>query len=296
MSRERSPVRGWHAGYVATNGIRLHYVGAGAGPLVLLCHGFPEFWYSWRAQAAALAATFQVVALDLRGYGGSDKPTAGYDLGTLTADLAGVVRAMGHDQAVIVGHDLGGMLAWQFALDYPQMTRGVVSLNTPYVPRPPVPYTRLARISEHSHYLLAFQRPGVAEAMIADDVPGFVMRVFLGLARNRSAFPRRVLARYEALLAPRGALAPMLACYRALDESWAASAAVAARRIEVPALMLVADGDPLFPAAASERMGRDVPRLRRHVVRDCGHWTQQERPGEVTACLRRFLRAVATDA
>jgi pimeloyl-ACP methyl ester carboxylesterase len=282
----------WHSGYAATNGIRLHYVSAGTGPLVVLCHGFPEFWYSWRAQIAALAGEWRMVAVDLRGYHRSDKPACGYDVKTLTADLAGFIRALGSQDAVIVGHDWGGVLAWQFALDYPELTRAVASLNTPYRPRPPVPYTRLLRLSPTAQYILTFQEPGAAEALIEADLVGFIARTFLGLARNAAAFPPAVLARYVRALAPRGALAPPLAYYRSLDRSWELTAGDERRRIEAPALMIAADADPILPAALSATIEHLIPDVRRHVVRDCGHWTQQERPAAVSACLRRFLREV----
>lgn len=281
----------WRTGYALANGIRLHYVTAGAGPLVVLCHGFPEFWYSWRAQVAALATEWRVVAPDLRGYHRSDKPASGYDVKTLTADVAGLVRAFGAEKAVIVGHDMGGLLAWQFALDYPELTRGVASLNTPYRPRPPVPYSRLFARHQTSRYILALQEPG-AEAVIQADVPAFVSSVFLGLACNRAAFPRRVLCRYARALAPDGAVAPLLAYYRSFDRNWELTAGDEGRRIGAPVLMIAADADPLFPAAQSATIHRWIPHVRRHVVRACGHWTQHERPAEVTACLRRFLREI----
>lgn len=285
----------WQAGYALTNGIRLHYVSAGRGPLVLLCHGFPEFWYSWRRQLAALADRWRVVAVDLRGYHLSDKPADGYDVKTLTADLAGLVGALGATDAVVVGHDLGGTLAWQFAIDYPHLARGVVSLATPFLPRPPVPYSRFLRLSPLTQYIVALQQPG-AEAVIEADVPGFVRTVFRTLARNVDAFPAGVLRRYAAALAPRGAIGPALAYYRSLDRSWERTAGDASRRIEVPALMLAADGDAIFPAALSATIREHVPGVRRRVVRACGHWLQQERPAVVNACLRRFLDEVAPAA
>jgi pimeloyl-ACP methyl ester carboxylesterase len=278
----------WYAAHARTNGIRLHYVSAGEGPLVLLCHGFPECWYSWRHQLAGLSDRWRVVAVDLRGYNLSDKPAAGYDVKTLTADLAGMVDALGASEAVIVGHDVGGILAWQFALDYPALTRAVVSLNTPFLPRPAVPYTRFLRLNPLTSYIVALQQQN-AEAVIAADVFGFVERVFLTLARNPAAFPLPVLRRYAAALAMPGAVAAALGYYRSLDRSWELTAGDERRRIAAPALMLAADGDAIFPLASSAVIHERVPHAVRRVVPACGHWTQQERPELVNRLLRRFL-------
>ncbi len=283
----------WCAGYVVTNGIRLHYVSAGEGPLVLLCHGFPEFWYSWRHQLAALSDRWRVVAVDLRGYHLSDKPTDGYDVKTLTADLAGAVVALGAAEAVVVGHDVGGMLAWQFALDYPELTRAVVSLNTPFLPRPAIPYSRFFRLSRSTQYIVALQQHG-AEAVIEADVPGFVEGAFRTLACNPAAFPLPVLRRYAAVLAPRGAAGAALGFYRSLDRSWELTAGDECRRIEAPALMLAPDGDAIFPAELSATIRHRVPHAIRRVVPACGHWTQQERPRLVNRWLRQFLSEVAS--
>ena len=124
---------GWEEGYVETNGIRLHYVAAGSGPLAILLHGFPEFWYSWRATIGPLSQIRRVVALDMRGYNHSDKPREGYDLATLCADVRGVIEALGARQADIIGHDWGGVIAWVFAMREPEYTRRLAVLNAPHL-------------------------------------------------------------------------------------------------------------------------------------------------------------------
>jgi len=120
---------------VETNGVRLHCAVGGSGPLVIFLHGFPEFWYSWRHQLAALEPHFQVVAPDLRGYNESDKPAGvqAYDLPVLVADVAGLIAAFGAREAVIVGHDWGGGIAWQFAMDRPDLTKKLVVMNCPHL-------------------------------------------------------------------------------------------------------------------------------------------------------------------
>src|SRR5262249_24563480 len=113
----------WKHCEILTNNLRMHYVTQGTGPLVVLLHGFPEFWYSWRFQIPALAEQgYRVVAPDLRGYNQTEKPDSGYDIPTLLRDIAGLIEGLGEESAIIVGHDWGGVLAWHFAIDYPQMT------------------------------------------------------------------------------------------------------------------------------------------------------------------------------
>ena len=117
------------------NGIRLHWVEQGSGPLVLLLHGFPEFWYSWRRQIAALAERFHVVAPDLRGYNLSEKPPSGYDIETLTEDVSGLIQLFGEERAAVVGHDWGGGFRWPSALRYPKPSTTRLWSTAPIRPR-----------------------------------------------------------------------------------------------------------------------------------------------------------------
>ena len=121
-------------GFADSDGVKIHYVTAGKGPLVVLIHGFPDFWYSWRHQMEALSQNYQVVAIDQRGYNQSDKPKGveQYDMRLLVADVAAVIRHIGRERATIVGHDWGGVVAWQFAMNLPQMTENLIILNLPH--------------------------------------------------------------------------------------------------------------------------------------------------------------------
>src|SRR6266851_3269837 len=122
-------------GYAASDaGVKIHYATLGQGPLVVMIHGFPDFWYSWRHQMAGLADRFQVVAIDQRGYNLSDKPKGveSYDMRLLVGDVAAVIRHLGRDKATIVGHDWGGAVAWQFAINLPQLTENLIILNLPH--------------------------------------------------------------------------------------------------------------------------------------------------------------------
>jgi pimeloyl-ACP methyl ester carboxylesterase len=176
--------------FVETNGVRLHCAVDGSGPLVILLHGFPECWYSWRHQIAALAPRFRVVAPDLRGYNESDKPAgvAAYAMSELVADVAGLVEAFGERQAVIVGHDWGGAIAWTFAMERPEATRRLVVMNCPH----PAIFSQHLRANTRqlarSWYMFFFQIPGLPETLLG-----------LGGARAVGDGIRRSLVRQDAL-------------------------------------------------------------------------------------------------
>src|SRR3984957_2661638 len=169
---------------IKTNGISLNVVEQGEGPLVLLCHGFPESWYSWRHQLDALAAAgFHAVAPDLRGYGKSDQPEAidHYTIFHLVGDMVGVLDALAAPTAVIVGHDVGANVAWQAALLRPDRFRAVIGLSVPFRPRGKVPPTSIMpRTAEAQFYQLYFQEPGVAEAEFEQDPRASVRNMLYG--------------------------------------------------------------------------------------------------------------------
>jgi pimeloyl-ACP methyl ester carboxylesterase len=284
--------------YVTTNGIRLFCLEAGppAGPLVLLLHGFPELAYSWRYQVAALgAAGFHVVAPDLPGYGRSDKPDVTYDCDWIDATLMGVVDAYGADRVVIAGHDWGGILVWTMARQYPDRIAGVIGVNTPDLPRSPVPPVALLRqiFVDTPIYIIQFQERGIAEWVLgtwgrgSDD---FVEMIFGATTQNADAFPPDVLDVYKDAFRPQGALTPPIEYYRNMDRNWELTAAIADRKIEVPCLMISAADDPVLTPAMTAGMEERVPNLDRVVIEQCGHWTQQERPAETSAAMLAYLQ------
>lgn len=154
-------------GYADSNGVKIHYASLGSGPLVVMVHGFPDFWYTWRDQMEALSDKFQCVAIDQRGYNLSDKPKGveNYDVRLLVGDVAAVIRSLGQEKAILVGHDWGGLVAWQFALNIPQMTDRLIILNLPH----PRGLTReLAHNPEqqkNSQYARNFQQPDAASKL-----------------------------------------------------------------------------------------------------------------------------------
>ncbi len=307
---------------VNTNGIRIHVVEAGEGYPIVMCHGFPELWYSWRHQMRALAeAGFRAIAPDQRGYGETDapEPIEAYTQQQLVADIVGMLDALAIRQCVIIGHDWGGAVAWNAALMAPERVERVVGVNTPFVPRMPVKPTELMKAMAQGqfHYVLYFQQPGVAEAELERDVRrslrGFYQAAedLLG-AIDQSAPPRvfgpagggildrlpdrphgkfmsdddfEVFARAFERTGFRGGLN----WYRCFDRSWEESAQVE-QQVKQPALMITAEFDPVLRPSLCAGMEAFVPNLRKIVlVKGAGHWTQQEKPAEVNAALLEFL-------
>jgi pimeloyl-ACP methyl ester carboxylesterase len=315
--------------FIETNGIRMHVVEKGAGPLVLLCHGFPESWYSWRHQIHALAAAgFHVVAPDMRGYGQTEAPEAidQHSMLHLVGDMVGALDALGVGTAVIAGHDWGGPVAWNAALLRPDRFRAVVALRTPYRPRGKVrPTSVMPRTDDAVFYQLHFQTPGVAEAELQEDVRASIRGIVLENAGEAAAgsgdfamVPRAggMRARIRA-----SSLAPLpgwlteadigfyvgefaksgfrggLNWYRNIDRNWEMLAPFAGAKVSVPALYVAGERDLVlrFPGAKEmvANMAALVPQLRETIIlAGCGHWTQRERPEAVSAAMIGFLRGL----
>jgi pimeloyl-ACP methyl ester carboxylesterase len=187
--------------FVETNGIRMHVVEQGEGPLVLLCHGWPESWYSWRHQIRDLAAAgYRVVAPDQRGYGQTDAPQAveQYTILHLVGDMVGLLDALGAPTAVIAGHDWGAPVAWNCALMRPDRFPAVIGMSVPYSPRGPIsPIQGLKLLAgENFFYILYFQEPGVAEAELEADVRAALRRIYYS-ASGRTAQNGEVLGRHD---------------------------------------------------------------------------------------------------
>src|SRR5215470_18072052 len=207
----------WRHGSAYVNGVRLHYVTQGEGKLVVLLHGFPEFWYSWRHQIPVLAQHFKVVAPDMRGYNDSDKPAgvASYRLDLLRADVMDLVRAFGEDKAIIVGHDWGGGVAWTFAADYPQATERLIVLNCPHPGALQKHLRSNFRQLRRSWYMFFFQIPRVPEWGIRLNLHRFVERAFRGMAIRKEMFSDEDLRQYAEALKRPGALTAAINYYRA---------------------------------------------------------------------------------
>jgi epoxide hydrolase A/B len=280
-------------GYALTNGIRMFYVSEGDGPLVLMCHGFPESWYSWRHQLAPIAgAGWRAVAVDMPGYGRSDKPDVTYDVVWLSECLAGFIDALGYEKAVLVGHDWGGLIVWPFARLHPDKTAGVVGINTPDFPHWPMPPTELLRQvgGNRDQYILEFQKRDEPEAAAEADLDHFLRVFFLGpVTVRKEVFTDDVIETYARDFRPHGALTPPLDYYRNMDRNWELTAHLAEVKIEVPCLMITAEGDPVLHPGLAVGMDERVPNLTTVMVADCGHYTQQEQPERTTEHILEFL-------
>ena len=283
-------------GYVVANGIRVFYVSAGDGPLVLLCHGFPETHFSWRHQLEPIArAGFRAVAIDMPGYGRSDKPDVTYDVTWLTACLAGVIPGLSHERAVMVGHDWGAMLVWSFARLHPERTAGVIGMNVPDLPRFDVPPIELFKMlgSKSVQYMIDFQERGTAEESIESDLDTFLEKTFKGFGTvHKEVFTDEVMEHYRAALRPKGAITPLLEYYRNMDRNWELMEPYDDIKIEVPSMMIGAAGDKILPPEMADGMETRVVNLTKVVVEDCGHWTQQEQPEVATRHILDHLEEV----
>ena len=283
--------------FVDADGTRLRVVTQGAGPTVVLLHGWPEFWWSWRYQMPALAeAGFRAVAFDLPGFGESDKPDRAYDEAWVNATLAAGIRSLvGPDErCIIVGHDWGGLLVWPFARRYPDLLAGVVGVNTPDLPRGTMPPLEVMDkvFTRHPNYIMQFQDDGPADWILSRDVAAWLEFMYQGPAtRQTEVGTDEVLGRYIEVFDRPGAITPTLSYYRNMDTNWRAAADLP-ERIDLPALMVCAEHDPVLTPAMSEGMEDRVPDLERVIISDCGHWTQQEQPEATNAALIDFCRRV----
>ena len=301
---------------------RMQVATQGSGPLVLLCHGFPELWCSWREQMAALAAAgWRAVAPDMRGYGGSDAPTdpAQYTLLHHVGDLVALVQALGETRAVVVGHDWGAPAAWSAALARPDMFRAVVGMSVPYTPPGPVDLlSALRAMGIDRFYMQYFQTPGVAEAELQADVAATLRRItyslsgdgaggvagvlapgtgFLHNTQNPAQMPVWVnqadLAHATAEFTRTGFLGG-LNWYRSLRHSWEVMAPWRGLPIQQPSMFIGGDRDDVlkFPTsvASIKRFDKTLPGLRgNHILPGAGHWVQRERTVEVNRLLLEFL-------
>ncbi|MCX4445012.1 alpha/beta fold hydrolase [Streptomyces sp. NBC_01789] len=304
---------------------RLHVVEQGSGPLVLLVHGFPESWYSWRHQLPALAAAgYRAAAIDVRGYGRSSKPTAldAYRMLDLVEDNVAVVHALGEESAVVVGHDWGSNIASASALLHPEVFRAVGLLSVPYAtPGGPRPTDIFGRIGgpEQEFYVSYFQEPGRAEAEIEPDVRGWLAGLYAALSADTMpaegepdphfvARGGRLCDRFPAGPLPswlseedldvfagefeRTGLAGALNRYRNMDRDWEDLAPHRGAPIEQPSLFIggTRDASTTWMSDAIDAYPTTLPRLSAsHLLEDCGHWVQQERPDEVNSLLTDWL-------
>jgi pimeloyl-ACP methyl ester carboxylesterase len=283
----------WNHLFVPTNRIRLHCVTQGEGDLVVLLHGFPEFWYSWRYQIPALARHFKVVVPDLRGYNDSDKPNSGYDLDTLSSDIKGLIRHLGYQKAHVIGHDWGGSIAWHIAHRFPDYIHKLAVLNAPH---PQQFMQELVSNADHlrrSWYVLAFQIPGLPETLIRLNLKDFVKNLFQGQSIRKGAFSTKDTEIYQAALEKPGVLSAALEHYRHFLSmpSWMRHWGRSLTPVNVPTLVLWGEDDSFLSHTLLDGLEKWVSAsllLKR--IPQCGHWIQQEVPQTVNRELLQFLK------
>jgi pimeloyl-ACP methyl ester carboxylesterase len=321
------PAGPWSSKFADIRGLRMHYVEQGSGPLVLLCHGFPELWYSWRHQIPALAeAGYRVIAPDLRGYGATGGSTAlsDYSIRSLVTDLTALLDALGEKTSVLVGHDFGAVLTWNAMLLAPDRFKAMAALSVPYNQRRdtrPIEGIRRA-VGGNFNYILYFQEPGVAEQELEPELARFLKAFYHhasadgAVERGRRAprsswsklmdtlvsppadirwLPDDVFRYYVDNFQASGLTGP-LNWYRNLDNNWEQTGAFLGANISHPALFIAGADDPVLRStqANDAAMSSTVPGLRRRVILPgCGHWVQQECPAEVNKELLAFLAQVA---
>jgi epoxide hydrolase A/B len=313
-------------------GLSLHVAEAGEGPLVLLCHGFPECWYSWRHQLGALAAAgYRAVAPDMRGYGRTDAPSRieDYTVFHLLGDLTGLLDQLGEKQAVLVGHDWGSIVAWTGALVRPDRFRAVVGMSVPFLPRLPVKPTDMMRAmaGDRFLYVLYFQEPGVAEAELDPRARELMRKVLYSLSGSlpegralRLDLPKTA-GFLDGLLEPeklpdwlseadldfyatefeRTGFRGGLNWYRNFDRNWELLAPFADARIRVPALFIGGLLDPVVTGPERKVESPAVSMLPsfcedlrgKVLIEGAGHWNQQEKPEETNAALLAFLAGLS---
>ena len=313
--------------YIESNGIKMRLAETGSGPLVIFVHGWPESWYSWRHQLPAMAAAgYRAVAPDMRGYGKTEKPQAveDYDIHHLTADLVGIVDALGEKNAILVGHDWGAIVAWHAMLLHPDRFSALVAMSVPYSGRGPQSLVQSLKSSlgENFFYILYFQEPGIAEKEFDADPRAILSRLYLSPDSPREApqvtDPKRAAGGWIPRLGAPKSLPSWLTqadldyyvaefteagfrgginYYRNFHRNWETTPQLSGEKISAPVLFLAGDKDVVIRGATAEgltaSMRNAVPGL--HAVKllpNTGHWVQQERPAEVNVEIIEFLKGI----
>ena len=323
-----TPVAGVSLRYIESNGIRMRIAEAGDGPVVLLAHGFPESWYSWRHQLTALAAAgFHAVAPDMRGYGHTDAPAEveAYNINELAADMVGILDALGADHAHMVGHDWGSPVASHTVVSYPQRFKSLALMSVPYRPRSPIsPMQAMQqRFGDNFFYILYHNEPGgVAEAEYDNGARDFLSRIYLSPDSPRQApdvtNPKRAAGGWiprlgEPLQLPdwleqadldyyvsefqRAGFRGGVNYYRNIERNWELTAHLANPVISVPVLFLAGTHDMVIAGASAEQIRAGMAPVVSNLtnvtlIPDIGHWVQQEAPTETNEALISFLKDI----
>lgn len=286
--------------YASVNGIRLHYAESGSGDLVILLHGFPEFWYSWCHQLTVLGKSHHVVAPDMRGYNLSDKPSRveDYRIDKLVGDVIGLMDHFGAPQAAVVGHDWGAGVAWAVALKHPERVSKLAVLQVPLLSawRANLTLMQLLR----SWYMFFFQIPRLPEWSISRQDFRAIERTFEERVGRKDSFSKEDIERYKEALRQPGALTSAINYYRAnvfdrlFDRKNRNDSKPSDGRFRVPTLFIYGEQDFVIIPATVRGLGKYIDAPYRELrIADSGHWVQNEAAEEVNAALVEFLNADA---
>jgi epoxide hydrolase 4 len=287
----------FHDERIAGDGVDLHVVTAGTGPPVILLHGFPENWHSWRHQIPELAAAgFSAWAPDLRGYNLSGRPAeqGAYRLQHLVADVVALVNATGHRRAHIVGHDWGGIIAWSLAQRYPELVDKLIILNAPHM-KVYLEKVKHPRQMLRSWYVLFFLLPRLPELVLSANSFGTIRRMFRSGPANKAAFSNQDIEGYIGALSQPGALTAALNFYRANLTMANAHRFAHPEPVNAETLVIWGERDPALGVELLDGLHEIVPRVKIHKISCASHWVQNEAPQEVNHALISFLKGNASE-
>ncbi len=278
----------WTHEFLETNGVELHCVTQGEGALMLLLHGFPEFWLSWRHQIPAFASAYKVVAPDLRGYNLSEKPTSrkAYQLSVLVEDIKGLIHGLGYERCILVGHDWGGLIAWGLAERYPELLERLIILNMPHPARFSEGLKTIPQLLK-SWYIFLFQFPVLPEWLLSQKNFEPVIQMFLKTSVNPNAYPAADLDAYRQALAQPGAIRAMLNYYRNLFQP--STQQLTWGTITVPTLLIWGENDVALGKELTFGMEPYVSNLTLRYLPNCSHWVQREQPNLVNQYIREWI-------
>ena len=283
--------------YAEVNGVRLHYVTSGKGPLIIFLHGFPEFWYEWKDQLAEFANDHRVVAPDMRGYNLSSKPVGldHYQMKDLVEDVRALAEHLGYKKFILVGHDWGGGVAWSFAIAHPEYLEKLVIINCPH---PAILARELANNpmqQKASQYMLLFRSPRAEQSLSANNYEALVEAV-LGDGLKSGVFTEADKQAYIAAWSQPGALTGGLNYYRAANLGPPAPGAPVAppadpdnMLVKVPALVIWGEKDTALLTGNLDGMDKFVPDLTVKRIPDGSHWVIHEKPALVNGYIREFI-------
>lgn len=284
--------------YIKVNGIRLHYVEAGEGQPLILLHGFPEFWYSWRKQIPALAEHYRIIVPNMRGYNLSDKPkgVAHYKPSIVTEDIRQFIHKVTDGQATLIAHDWGGAIALNLAEQHPELLDKLIIMNTAHPQLLLKTFITNFTQLKKSWYMFFFQLPGLPEHYIGKALPAFFKKAFRGWAHRQDAFTDEDIQAYVDVFSQPYALTAAINYYRAAFREAPSRLMAKSHQIQADTLAIWGEDDRALDPILLKRMRNDFAnRFEVHAIPNCSHWVQQEYPDEVNRAIIDFLVGAKTE-